>query len=223
MSAKPVATLGSTHQCPMYTGTVPHVGGTITTGDPTVLMNGKPVAVLGSLCTCVGATNTVVQGQAFVFINGKPVACVGDMTAHGGTITSGEANITYTAFADIAPITMPIHNIPFPEITLVNRILGNTRVAQQHQDALREDPEEVPKVVHPRWIKDETILRNSHQIRQLTLVAEVSNIPDGNTATLTFSVPEVFNRPEETVTLSGEVHNKQIEVIWEIEDLQTTT
>jgi uncharacterized Zn-binding protein involved in type VI secretion len=72
----------------MVTGTVPHVGGPITgPGVPTVLIGGKPAAVVGDVCTCTGPPDAITMGSATVLIGGRPAARLGDMTAHGGVIT----------------------------------------------------------------------------------------------------------------------------------------
>ena len=63
MAGKPIATLGSMHICPMCSGTVPHVGGPISgPGTPNVLINNKPVALMGDMCVCVGPPDVVAQG-----------------------------------------------------------------------------------------------------------------------------------------------------------------
>ena len=56
---QPAARMGDMHTCPEVTVLVPHVGGAITLGEPTVL--------IGSL----------------------PAARMGDLTAHGGRIVLG--------------------------------------------------------------------------------------------------------------------------------------
>lgn len=90
---KPAARVLDAHSCPMVTpGTppVPHVGGPINgPGAPTVLIGGQPAALVGDSCTCVGPPDSIVMGSTGVQICGKPAARQGDMTAHGGTITSG--------------------------------------------------------------------------------------------------------------------------------------
>ena len=83
------ARIGDMHVCPMVTGIVPHVGGPIAIGMPTVLIGGMPAATLGSMCTCVGPPDTVAKGSATVMIGGKPAARMGDTCAHGGTIVIG--------------------------------------------------------------------------------------------------------------------------------------
>ena len=41
------ARIGDLHTCPMVTGVVPHVGGPILMGAPTVLIGGLPAARMG--------------------------------------------------------------------------------------------------------------------------------------------------------------------------------
>lgn len=85
----PAARIGDMHVCPMVTGVVPHVGGPISLGCPTVLIGGMPAARLGDMAVCVGPPDTIVLGSFKVLIGGKPAARLGDMTAHGGTVVLG--------------------------------------------------------------------------------------------------------------------------------------
>jgi uncharacterized Zn-binding protein involved in type VI secretion len=88
----PAARLGDLHVCPMLTPAVPpipHVGGPILMGIPTVLIGNMPAATLGSQCMCVGPPDVVIKGSATVMIGGKPAARMGDSTAHGGVIAAG--------------------------------------------------------------------------------------------------------------------------------------
>jgi len=73
----------------MVTGVVPHVGGPITTGCPTVTIGGMLAARMGDMCTCTGPPDTIVKGSATVSIGGQPAARLGDQTAHGGVIVVG--------------------------------------------------------------------------------------------------------------------------------------
>jgi uncharacterized Zn-binding protein involved in type VI secretion len=91
---KPAARLTDMHACPMVTHPVPHVGGPIVgPGVPTVLIGGLPAAVLGDMAICTGPPDTIVKGSATVMIGGKPAARMGDLTAHGGTIVSGDPTV----------------------------------------------------------------------------------------------------------------------------------
>ena len=83
------ARIGDLHVCPMMTGVVPHVGGPVLTGAPTVLIGGMPAARLGDSATCVGPPDTIAKGSATVLVAGQPAARMGDSCAHGGTITLG--------------------------------------------------------------------------------------------------------------------------------------
>ena len=73
----------------MVTGVVPHVGGPLTMGCPTVLIGGMPAARVGDVATCVGPPDAVALGSFTVMIGGMPAARLGDMTVHGGVITLG--------------------------------------------------------------------------------------------------------------------------------------
>jgi uncharacterized Zn-binding protein involved in type VI secretion len=82
------------HVCPMVTALVPHVGGPVLPpGEPTVLINSLPAAVLGTMCTCTGPPDSIVMGSATVLIGGKPAARLGDTTAHGGTLVVGSPDV----------------------------------------------------------------------------------------------------------------------------------
>jgi uncharacterized Zn-binding protein involved in type VI secretion len=85
----PAARLGDMHVCPMVTGVVPHVGGPISVGLPTVLIGYMPAARVGDVAICVGPPDAIALGSFTVMIGGQPAARMGDMTAHGGTIAMG--------------------------------------------------------------------------------------------------------------------------------------
>ena len=83
----PAARATDLHTCPMVTGVVPHVGGPISMGLPTVLIGKLPAARLGDPAVCVGPPSTIVKGSATVLIGKMPAARLTDLTAHGGMIT----------------------------------------------------------------------------------------------------------------------------------------
>ena len=61
------------HSCPMQTPGVPpipHVGGPVSQGVPTVLIGGLPAATVGSMCVCVGPPDSIVKGSSSVMIMG---------------------------------------------------------------------------------------------------------------------------------------------------------
>jgi uncharacterized Zn-binding protein involved in type VI secretion len=86
---KPAARITDMHVCPMVTGVVPHVGGPVSVGAPTVLIGGMPAARVGDMAVCVGPPDVVAMGSMTVLIGYMPAARMGDMMAHGGTIVSG--------------------------------------------------------------------------------------------------------------------------------------
>ena len=91
---QPAARILDMHTCPMVNpGPVPHVGGPIVKGQPTVLVCNMPAARASDMCTCVGPPDTIAKGSATVLIGNLPAARMGDSTAHGGLIVSGSPTI----------------------------------------------------------------------------------------------------------------------------------
>jgi uncharacterized Zn-binding protein involved in type VI secretion len=95
---RPAARINDMHVCPMSTPAVPspipHVGGPCTgPGVMTVMIGGKPAAVVGDMATCTGPPDSIIMGSATVLIGGLPASRMGDSTAHGGTIISGEFTV----------------------------------------------------------------------------------------------------------------------------------
>ena len=150
MAGKPIATVGSMHVCAMVTGTVPHVGGPISgPGASNVLINGKPAALMGDMCTCVGPPDVAVMGNALVKINGKAVVCQGDMTAHGGLIVMGESNVTIGSSTPEPSVSLPLKEIKFPKITAKSKVLatvsGNGKMIKESQENMDKVKEEAKK------------------------------------------------------------------------------
>ena len=88
----PAARMGDMHVCPMVTPApvpVPHVGGPVVLGAPTVMIGGVPVAQVSAMCTCTGPPDSIVMGSTTVLAANMPIARMGDPTAHGGTIVVG--------------------------------------------------------------------------------------------------------------------------------------
>ena len=90
------ATIGHFHQCPqMNPGSppTPHIGGPVSTGADSVLINGMPAARMGDSAACNGPIDKVATGSSTVFIESQPAARVGDYTAHGGMLVAGSVNV----------------------------------------------------------------------------------------------------------------------------------
>lgn len=92
MPGPPCARITDMHVCPMATpGTppIPHVGGPITKGEPTVFVGKMLCARVSDLATCVGPPDTIAKGSTTVIVGKMPCARIGDLTAHGGSIVMG--------------------------------------------------------------------------------------------------------------------------------------
>ena len=86
----PAARISDMHTCPKSEpGPVPHVGGPVSTGEPTVLIGFMPAARVGDMAVCVGPPDSISQGESSVIIGGKPAARLGDPTSHGGVVVTG--------------------------------------------------------------------------------------------------------------------------------------
>ncbi len=86
---QPAARMTDMHVCPMVTGVVPHVGGPIVKGQPTVLIGKMPAARATDMATCVGPPDVIAKGSVTVLIGSMPAARMGDTMSHGGTIVIG--------------------------------------------------------------------------------------------------------------------------------------
>ena len=89
---QPAARITDMHVCPMMTPApvpIPHVGGPISIGAPTVLIGALPAARVGDMAVCVGPPDVIAKGSMTVLIAGMPAARMGDLTAHGGNIVLG--------------------------------------------------------------------------------------------------------------------------------------
>lgn len=89
----PAARIGDPHVCPLVTVLVPHVGGPIAAGAPTVLIAGMAAARVGDVCVCTGPPDAIAMGSTTVTIAGAPAARMGDATVHGGVIVAGAPTV----------------------------------------------------------------------------------------------------------------------------------
>jgi len=234
----PAATVGSMHVCPMLnpgTPPPPHVGGPVSgPGVPTVLIGGKPAAVMGDMCVCAGPPDTIVQGEATVLIGGKPAATVGSMTVHGGSITVGEPTVLIGTGGSGATAVMAADKLTFPKITPILKTMvsltgrgAQLKEAQANQEALREEAENnegEPKIYNVSWVVEEEQVKSSRIFNEVKVKAHVLNIPDGESVTFEIKRPvetnnnsEDENGEEDVISITGTVKDKMVEATWEIE------
>lgn len=88
----PAARITDMHVCPMVTPGVPpipHVGGPIIKGEPTVLVGSMPQARATDMAICVGPPDVIAKGSATVLVGKLPAARIADTCGHGGLIVAG--------------------------------------------------------------------------------------------------------------------------------------
>jgi uncharacterized Zn-binding protein involved in type VI secretion len=67
---QPAWRAGDVHTCPLVSGTVPHVGGSVVPGSLTVLINKMPAARAKDQIVEAGPPNTIAAGCLTVLIGG---------------------------------------------------------------------------------------------------------------------------------------------------------
>lgn len=68
---KPAWRAGSDfHSCPLFNGSSPHVGGVVSIGSSTVLINNMPAARQGDQIIEAGLPNAIAMGEPTVIIGG---------------------------------------------------------------------------------------------------------------------------------------------------------
>src|ERR1700678_4293185 len=86
----PAARITDMPTCPMVTpGPVPHVGGPVLTGAPSVIIGYIPAARVSDNLICVPSVDSISQGSSNVVIVNKNAARIGDPTNHGGVVVAG--------------------------------------------------------------------------------------------------------------------------------------
>jgi len=68
---------------------IPHIGGPILMGAPTVITGFMPQSRVTDPCFCVGPPSMIMKGSATVIVTYLLAARIGDQTMHGGAIVSG--------------------------------------------------------------------------------------------------------------------------------------
>ena len=83
----PAARITDMHTCPkVEPGPKPHVGGPVTSGEPTVIIGHQPAARVGDQLVCIGPLDAVSEGEPTVLIGNKPAARVTDQTLHSSCV-----------------------------------------------------------------------------------------------------------------------------------------
>jgi hypothetical protein len=200
---------------------------------PGVTINGQPIAVMGDMCTCVGPPDTIVQGCPGVTVNGTPVATLGSMTAHGGQITVGVPGVTVGPNTPTPDAVMPLKKIPFPKNSLLDIVGASVKgkrkdlkqakknQAQIKEEAASNEMNQEPAIMKLEWGHEQRIVRQSKVIKQVTLIATVIGINDGETADFYLKRAILTgneDESEEVTKLSGTVKESKVEITWEVED-----
>lgn len=94
MSGKPAARLGDAVACPKCGATA------LVQGSSDVSFDGLPAATLGHACGCGAVLSAAVIPT--VLINGQPAAVLGSLTSHGGVVIGGSGSVIIGLDAGVA-------------------------------------------------------------------------------------------------------------------------
>lgn len=126
MSGKPAARLSDPTACPIPGhGTNP-----IAAGSPDVLFDSLPAARMGDASACGGAMAGAVIPT--VLINGKPAAVVGSVGNHGNVVVAGSGTVIIgtsgggAAFSPVAPLSLAA-----AVVAVVNAVVPSAQAAEQ--------------------------------------------------------------------------------------------
>jgi hypothetical protein len=155
------------------------------------------------------------------------------MTAHGGQITVGVPGVTVGPNTPTPDAVMPLKQIPFPNITLLDRVGAaikgkskDLKQAKKNQEQIKEEAtsnetNQEPAIVNLEWGHEQRIVRQSKVIKQVNLIATVSGINDGEMADFYLKRDVLTGNEgesEEVTKLSGTVKEGKVEITWEVED-----
>lgn len=139
MSGKPAARLSDPTACPIPGhGTNP-----IAAGSPDVLFDSLPAARMGDPSACGGAMAGAVIPT--VLINGKPAAVVGSVGSHGNVVVAGSGTVligtAHSAASFVSPSALSFPGSFDAQYRLTNSLgepLANTRYLIVRQDGSEE-------------------------------------------------------------------------------------
>ena len=133
-------------------------------------------------------------------VDGTPVVVQNCMTAHGGIIPMGVTGVVIGTAKPIKPITMNIRKIPFPKIRTIDNIgailTGNSKKMKEAKNNISElkkgTSDTTPMILLVfRWEKEGTYSIYSDRIDEgVKMMADVINIPDGDTVKISVLVDE---------------------------------
>ncbi|UTW06397.1 PAAR domain-containing protein [Pseudomonas benzenivorans] len=101
--AKPASRLSDLNACPIPGhGTNP-----TTSGSPDVLINTLPTLPTLRVGDSTACGDAVAEGIGSILVNGKPIAFLGSATSHGGVIVTGSGDVLVGTQSGSAPFSAP--------------------------------------------------------------------------------------------------------------------
>lgn len=161
MSGKPAARLGDPTACP-----VPgHGNNPIAAGSSDVLFDGLPAARMGDASACGGAMASAVIPT--VLINGKPAAVVGSVGNHGNVVTAGSGTVVIGSSHNAAPFLAPAALGIAKAVTAAAAVAEAFRSSEPIARTWQEEPGDLaPLGVEEEDEEEERVEQPQQQARQ---------------------------------------------------------
>ncbi|MCF6756008.1 PAAR domain-containing protein [Pseudomonas balearica] len=161
MSGKPAARLGDPTACP-----VPgHGNNPIAAGSSDVLFDGLPAARMGDASACGGAMASAVIPT--VLINGKPAAVVGSVGNHGNVVTAGSGTVVIGSSHNAAPFLAPAALGIAKAVTAAAAVAEAFRSSEPIARTWQEEPGDLaPLGVEEEDEEEELVEQPQQQARQ---------------------------------------------------------
>ncbi|WP_103867326.1 hypothetical protein, partial [Aquimarina sp. I32.4] len=106
--------------------------------------------------------------------------------------------------------------IPFPQIGITNRLLGNTTEAQANQEALREAEQKEIIVTNLQWRKEGNPISETTVGKEVTIYADVhgADATEGSYIPLIIYEKDEQGIDDSVSSVIGEIKNNRINVLW---------
>ncbi len=162
--AKPVATLGDMHSCP-----IPGHGVTpLVSGCGKTIVNGKPTVCIGDKAGC-GAV--IIEGTPIAISEGQLVSFKGAKSSHGGVIVNGDSSyLVDTGGASVVPIPSKAEN-------LAKGYGGNEGKNQNYSDGNKNGINMFLYVFYKEVAKEGTLTRLTSISYPYDMIKEITQNP----------------------------------------------
>jgi uncharacterized Zn-binding protein involved in type VI secretion len=219
----PAARAGDMHTCPMVCPAppaIPHVGGPITMGVPTVMIGGMPAATVGSICTCTGPPDSVMMGCNTVLIGTGGGGGGGAGASGSGQQASAQADAgegPQSHYLDVKFVDKggkPITGIGYAVEGPDGKISKGNLSGRIKKGGIEEGSYKITliAITEAKWSKAKAKVGD-----EVKLTATTSGIEDGTKAVFQIFIKDPNFADKGLASLEADVNGDKAEVDWELQ------